>query len=168
MRYEYQYGRTVQDIYDQICELERELTERLLGLAQDALETHYYPVADRYKERNYLPLWARARLVKGTTLEVSWYKQTPWGTDKQRQRKAAIPKPRGTYRIPLGAFQGFPSPAIRAAVERTELQVEPIRKLAARHGKTRRDTFELCRALAAMLNEPFYGKQGDDSGSNFE
>lgn len=100
----------------------------------------------------------RARLVQGTTLEVSWYKETPWGHDKQRRRKKAIPKPRGVHRIPLGAFQGFPSPTIRAAVERTEFYLEPVRKIAARQGKIRRDTYEACKALAKLLDQPFGGR----------
>jgi hypothetical protein len=119
---------------------------------------HYYGDADRYRSRNFLPLWVRARLVQGTTLEVSWYKETPWGTDKHRRRRKAIPKPRGVNRIPLGAFEGFPSPVIRAAVERTEFYLEPVRKIAARQGKIRRDSYEACKALAKLLEQPFEGR----------
>lgn len=149
---------SIQDIYDQIYELHRLLAERLRDYAQQVIEMHYYQDADRYRSRNFLPLWVRARLVQGTTLEVSWYKETPWGSDRQRRRRKAIPKPRGVCRVPLGAFEGFPSPVIRSAVEQTEFYLEPVRKIAARQGKIRRDTYEACKALAKLLEQPFEGR----------
>ena len=154
--------RSIQEIYDGMIELEKQASEMLFSEAQKIIQFCYYDEVEEYKKDNFLSLWARARLVNDTTLDVSWYRVTPRGADRESLRKEAIRKERGKHRIPLAAFGRIPSPVIRQAVIQTEEFLAPVRKIAAQHGKARRALFDACKSAADLLGESFNGRQQAD------